>query len=169
MTKYNDDMVKRCVAFVEENGLMNRGGATLKQFCEAMGIADNTYYEWSKKSEFSDAIKKAIKVNEAKLTIEVENSLRKKAVGGYTLKESKTTYESDAEGNPVVVGQVVTEKEQAPDTAAAIFILCNNAPDKWQQKQTTNHTADEGLPELAIKIINSKGETLREVKDGDRQ
>ena len=35
---------------------MEHGGAMLKDFCEAMDIEQETYYQWMKKTEFSNLI-----------------------------------------------------------------------------------------------------------------
>ena len=58
MTKYNKDMVQACADWVRKNGLIDFGGATLTDFCKAMGIEDQTYYRWLDKVEFVEAIKK---------------------------------------------------------------------------------------------------------------
>ena len=44
MAKYNKDMVQACADWVRKNGLIDFGGATLTDFCKAMGIEDQTYY-----------------------------------------------------------------------------------------------------------------------------
>ena len=49
MAKFNAEMLSKCVAWVEKNGLYPQpGGAPIKQFCEAMTIDPKTYREWMK-------------------------------------------------------------------------------------------------------------------------
>ena len=76
--KYNIEKVKKCADWVRENGLMGHGGATLVQFCKAMDISQETYYQWMGKSEFSEAIKRAQGVFLEALEREIVKSLYKK-------------------------------------------------------------------------------------------
>ena len=59
MAKFNDEMIQQCSDWVRENGLMDYGGAKLKDFCKHFGIDAQTYYNWMENSDFSNAIKKA--------------------------------------------------------------------------------------------------------------
>ena len=58
MAKYSKEMIQACADWVRKNGLIDFGGATLTDFCKAMGIEDQTYYRWLDKVEFVEAIKK---------------------------------------------------------------------------------------------------------------
>lgn len=62
MAKFNDEMIQQCSDWVRENGLMDYGGAKLKDFCEHFDIAAETYYKWMGKSEFSECYKKGKKM-----------------------------------------------------------------------------------------------------------
>ena len=59
MAYFNQKKIEECAAWVRENGLMEYGGARLKDFCAYFGIDNKTYYGWMKNSDFSDSIKKA--------------------------------------------------------------------------------------------------------------
>lgn len=59
MAKYNKEMVKQCAAWVQENGLIEYGGAKLKDFLTHFAIDQRTYYRWMEETEFAEAIKKA--------------------------------------------------------------------------------------------------------------
>lgn len=59
MAKFNKDKIEECADWVRENGLMEYGGAKLKDFCLHFDIDKVTYYNWLKNSTFSTALKKA--------------------------------------------------------------------------------------------------------------
>ena len=53
MTKYNDEIVKELIKYIES-------GNYIETACDAVGIAKSTFYEWVKeKADFSNAVKKA--------------------------------------------------------------------------------------------------------------
>lgn len=52
------EMTEMCSKWVAENGLMEHGGARLKDFCAHFGIDSQTYYRWLENADFADAIKK---------------------------------------------------------------------------------------------------------------
>ena len=97
--KFSKAKIQECVEWVEENGLYpQRCGASIKQFCEAMGIDFRTYQRWSENANFASAISRAREVFQQRTVQEVSNALVK-AAKGYEFVKTKT------EGKP----QVVTE------------------------------------------------------------
>ena len=57
MAKYSAAKVAQCEEWVKQHGLMEYGGAMLKEFCEEMDIDNKTYYKWMQvKDEFREAI-----------------------------------------------------------------------------------------------------------------
>jgi hypothetical protein len=150
MSKYTPEMIQRCAEWVEVNGLYpQKCGAPVKQFCEAMGIDDDTYYEWKKKPEFSDRIKKAQEKFSQSTVTEVVNALKKKALGFeyvdkvQELSPKKVIIYDPKTGRKVAEeqGELITSKRTqktvvvAPDTAAAIFLLTNLSPEEWKNYQ----------------------------------
>lgn len=149
--KYSESKAKECFSWVEHNGLYpQKCGAPIKVFCEAMGIGDDAYYEWMKKyAEFNEGIKKAQAVFAEKAETKVVDSLFRKAVGyEYETQRAeaaprKVVTFDKATGRKVkeelgslTTVKVVKEKiVVAPDTAAAIFLLTNIAPEKWKNYQ----------------------------------
>ena len=56
MAKYSPSKIKECEAWIMEHGLMDYGGAKLKDFLTAMGIHHKCYYLWLQKYEFRAAV-----------------------------------------------------------------------------------------------------------------
>lgn len=142
--------IRECAAWVEVNGLYpQRCGASIKQFCEAMGIDPRTYNRWAEKSELSEALTHAREVFKQRTVQEVSNALVK-AAKGYEFVKTKT------EGKPQVVTEydpktgkkvktyqtekiipVKSTKEVIyvePNVHAACFLLTNMDPDNWKNK-----------------------------------
>lgn len=154
MGKYNDDMLKRCAEWVSVNGLYpQQCGAPIKQFCEAMGIGDDAYYEWMRtKPEFADAIKKAQAAFREDTTTQVVNALKRKALGYEYVAERKEAaprktviYDPktgkkarEEQGELTTVKAVRETVVIPPDTGAAIFLLTNLDPEHWKNRQTSD-------------------------------
>lgn len=58
MAKFSNEKIRECANWVRENGLMEYGGAKVKDFCTAFRIDSRTYYRWMNNAVFADAIKK---------------------------------------------------------------------------------------------------------------
>lgn len=138
-------MIRECADWVRLNGLMEYGGARLKDFCTHFSIDVQTYYNWMKKSDFSNAIKKAKKDFKGNIERDIVVSLAK-AAKGYDVDEVKTEYQ-DINGSPHIKKQTKTKKHITPNVGAAIFLLTNIAPDRWKNKQNMDvTTGGEELP-----------------------
>lgn len=133
MAKYNKEMIQRCADWVSENGLMEYGGAKLMDFCKAFGIDDMTYYAWMKRSEFSEAIKKAKEKFKDSLETDIVKSLAN-AAKGYEYTQTQTEYK-DTSGLPKIVKQTKKNIRVEPNVGAAIFLLTNIAPERWKNKR----------------------------------
>lgn len=154
MAKYNKDMVQACADWVRKNGLIDFGGATLTDFCKAMGIEDQTYYRWLDKVEFVEAIKKAKEAFRSTLENDIVKSLANSAKG-YEYEQYTTEY-TDVNGKPKIKKQVKKNIRVEPNVGAAIFLLTNIAPDRWKNKQDNNvKIEDEGEP-IQIEIIDKR-------------
>lgn len=161
--KYSKAKIEECANWVRIHGLMDYGGATLKDFCKAMDIEDETYYQWMQKSEFSESLQKAKADFKATQEERLVESLMQSALG-YEASETKTEYISDENGNRRPKKQTVTKKNVAPNTGAAIFLLTNIAPEKWKNKMNTEHS---GEIDASLKIV--KPLTKEELKELHRK
>ena len=79
-----------------------------------------------------------------------------KRIRGYLLKEVKTTYEYDGDGNKRIKNETITRKQIAPDLAAITFALSNLDPQRWRTKPAAgtscppdDNTADDDRPDLS--------------------
>ena len=141
MSKYNSVKIEECAAWVRIHGLQDHGGAMVKDFCREMSISQETYCQWMKQVEFSEAIKKAKEVYKNGLEKRLVNSLANAAMG-YEVEETRSEYVTGKDGNPVIKKQIRTSKHIAPNTGAAIFLLTNIAPERWKNKLNTEHSGD---------------------------
>ena len=167
--------IRECAAWVEVNGLYpQRCGASIKQFCEAMGINDATYRRWSEKADFADALTHAREIFAQNTVQGVANALVKAALGVEFVKKKD-------EGRPQVVKEydpktgkkikeyttekIVTVKSIRetvyfpPDVNAAKFLLTNLDPEKWKNRQdnTTDMSVDfEEPPVIVFRDGNEK-------------
>jgi transposase-like protein len=142
MSKYSKNIVNRIADLISSDSY------TIAEICRLTGIHIDTYYDWlEKKSEFSEAVKKAKEAFYEKIKAEAEKSLVK-MISGYTVKEKKTlTYDTgkfDENGNPLikVKEHTITEKHIQPNPALIIFALTNRDPEKWKNKQYTDLTSN---------------------------
>ena len=152
MGKYNKQMVQACADWVRENGLIDFGGATLTDFCKAMGIDNMSYYRWLSKSEFSDAIKKAKESFREGLEKDIVKSLAK-AAKGYEYDQVTTEY-TDVNGKPRIKKQVKKNVRVEPNVGAAIFLLTNLAPERWKNRQ-----------QQEVKVSDVKPMTMQEAEE----
>lgn len=143
--KYKPELVREMVSWVEENGLIDHGGATFKSFCQHFGIDDMTFYKWMHKSDFSEAIEKAKDIFKSRLEKKLVDSLAR-AAEGYTAETSRTEYVNDPNGKPIINKKIVEKKPVAPNVAAAIYLLGNLSPERWKNRQSSEITGADGEP-----------------------
>ncbi len=135
-----------------------RAGDSNKVAYEKAGISETTFYDWmAEKAEFSVAVKQAQAEHRREKAKLVEESLFKRAIG-YKTEEVKTEFMAGADGKPVIVKQTKTNKEVPPDTGAAIFILTNSDPEKWQNRQNTQFGVDEKITGIRVEVV--KGDNV---------
>lgn len=134
-----------------------RDGLTDEQIAANMGITVRCLYNWKKKSI---PIFQALKVGKEVADIEVENALRKKALGFWEKEQVVTTRRTIEHANGKRVREVsepvVTEVEKyyPPDTTAQIFWLKNRKPKQWRDKREQDIDVTE-----AVKIVDSIGDS----------
>lgn len=135
-----------------------RDGLTDEQIAGNIGINVRTLYNWKRKSV---RIFQSLKVNKELADIEVENALRKKALGfretERTISMRKTVEYENGKRIREVTEPVVMESERyyPPDTTAQIFWLKNRRPEQWRDKQEQKIDFTE-----AVKIVDG-------IRDGD--
>lgn len=152
--KLNDDLINDITRWVHENGLKDNGGATLISLCRHFGISDRTFQRWIKRKDFADAINSAKQHFADNLERDLVASLAKSAKG-YSYVKRKTEYTSDKNGNPVIKKQTTEDVDVQPNVGAAIFLLTNIAPERWQNK--IQQQADiQGSLALDVNVVNEK-------------
>jgi len=115
-------------------------GATDVEIAMFFGVSDRTIYRWKLDHP---AFAKALKVGKAPANERVKRSLYLRAVG-YS-HPAEEVFCSNGK-----VTRVQTVKHYPPDTAAAIFYLCNRDKENWKQKNQTEHTGPGGGPIQSI-------------------
>lgn len=161
MTKYCAKKLKECEEWIAENGLMEHGGADLKDFVKAMGINDKTYRHWLAKPDFQEMIERAKEKYKKNLTKDLVLSLAKKAKG-YEVEETKTTYIPDAQGKPHIRNMQTTKRHVPGDTAASIFLLTNLDPEHYQNKQRSDIAfKKDSEDDMSLDEVNEELERMR--------
>ena len=116
-----------------------RRGCTMEEIAAKMSINADTLYRWQKKYP---SLYEALKNGKDEADIVVENSLYRRATGGYSYEVTKTER---------------TIKEVPPDTTAQIFWLKNRRPQDWRDKREikSETTIQNNLAD-AIKLAADK-------------
>lgn len=163
--KYNKAKIQECADWVRIHGLMDYGGATLKDFCKAMDISQELYYQWMEKVEFLEAIKNAKADFRSSQEERLVESLMNSALG-YEAEEVKSEYSNDLlTGKPKLKKQTRTKKHIQPNTGAAIFLLTNIAPEKWKNKLNTEHSGAVDTGMTFIVENEEQMELIKQMKD----
>lgn len=148
--KKSKELWARMGAWVEENGLIEDGGAKLKEFCAFFSIDKKSFYSWMENSTFSTIITRARETFRQNLEVDIVRSLAKAAVGySYKEKHEKIIYEDNGKGQPMLKGKQNWNKEVsvAPNVQAATFLLSNINHEKWKRpdKHEVKMDAPKGL------------------------
>ena len=146
MAKYSKEKIKGWADWVRNNGLIDYGGARLRDFCNYAGIDYQTYYRWLENAEFAEAIKKAKEEYRDLLEQDIVKSLSNVAKG-YEWTQSTTEYGYDKMGNLYKKKHTTKTMREPANVGAAIFLLTNIAPGRWKNRQScllyTSDAADE--------------------------
>lgn len=170
MAKYSTELVGEIGSWIAEHGLMDYGGARLKELCSAFGISDNTYYQWLGKDEFREAVDRGKQSFKESLNRDLVTSLAMSAKGfDYTkTKEHKEFYprKDGKKGHPIKVVEDVERGFTPPNVGAAIFLLTNLAPEQWQNRQRSDVLVrkDEERT-MTLDEINEEIERLTKLSD----
>ena len=172
--KLNAQMIENASRWVEKNGLHPQPcGATIKQFCEAMGIDQATFHRWEKIASFASVINHAREVFRITTIREVENALVKAARGVdfVHIKEEKKAQKvreydekgrkvKEYDGQPIIVKSVRETIYYPPDVKAAQFVLTNMAGSDWKLKQDVSVSGS-----LAQKIVVESKDQADKIAD----
>lgn len=138
MAKYSKKKVKLICDLIIKDTF------TIAEICANAGISERCFYDWqANNAEFAEIIThardnaKSIRVREAK------KSLMKK-IQGYDVDENKTVYVNDTEGKPKIKERTTIKKHIQPDTNAIIFVLTNDDPENFKNRQNTELTGKDG-------------------------
>lgn len=162
MAKYNKTLVAEITEWVKQNGLIDYGGAMLKDFCVRFHLDNKTYYHWMKKPEFKEAVNAAKEVFKTNLTHDLVTSLAMTAKG-YEREDTVTEYKPNPKdpSKPLIAKMVKKTVHYQPNVASAIFLLTNLDPEHFQNKQRTDVAIKKDDDrEMTIEEINKEIERL---------
>lgn len=151
-TKLTTELTAEIEQWVRENGLRDYGGATVASLCKHFGISDKSYQRWMKRKDFADAINEAKQHYAENIEYDLVQSLAN-AAKGYTISKQRKEYAKDKTGKLVVKKRTTEDVYVPPNVGAAIFLLTNIAPDRWQNKQQ-QQTDVQGSLSLSVKMLN---------------
>ena len=128
-----------------------RDGLTDEQIAHNMGINVATLYRYKKDySNICNALKKGKEVADS----EVENALRKRALGfSYNEVTSESKFNETTGEYDLAITKIV-KKEVVPDTTAQIFWLKNRRPDVWRDRTEQKITAEGAIQIISDVIPN---------------
>ena len=148
--KLKKELIGQVEEWVEDNGLMDFGGATLKEFCAHFGIDRRTYYRWLENATFANALSHAREKFRDNIENRAARSLIKQAEGyRYTTKKTRAVYVNGGNNQPKIVKQDVTtyDVDVQPNTQATIFLLTKINPGKWGNAEVMRET-----PPLVVEV-----------------
>lgn len=131
MAKYSKEIVNKCADWVRMNGLMEYGGAKLKDFCH---IFNRPAYllQMDAGNRVCRSNKKAKTDFRNSLETDIVRSLAN-AAKGYEYTQTMMEYKGD-----VMVKKTVKNVRVEPNVGAAIFLLTNLAPERWKTNSGRN-------------------------------
>lgn len=172
MTKYCARLVGEMEAWISRNGLVECGGAKMKDFTSYFKIDFKSYKNWKgRHPDFAEMIDRAKATFRANLAHDLVNTLADAAKGGFKEEEDEQTrYRPGGDNQPRIVEMVKSKHKRfvKPDIGAAIFLLTNLAPDQWQNRQRNDIAVKkEDEKPMSIEEINAEIERLEKLTDKD--
>lgn len=169
MAKYSLRKCEEAEEFISAHGLIEYGGAKLKDYCEQMGIDEKSHRNWKKlHREYRDAIERGRDKFKATHTRKLFGTLMEAAVGGEKVVTDETTeYRPDPRNpeNAVIRKQVRNKKTiyVQPNVVAAIFLLCNLDPEHFKNRQQNDISIrkPDSDEELTPEEVSAEIERLR--------
>lgn len=130
--KLNATKIEQAAAWVEAHGLYPQPlGASVSEFCKAMGIGRRTFYRWSEMAQMEQALIRAREKFRADTVRDVSRAVIDAAKGQTETREVEARTAS---------GELVRFREtirRPPDIRAAVFVLTNLDPANWRMKPET--------------------------------
>lgn len=124
-----------------------RNGLSEQQIAKNMGVSYSAFRKAKKDPDVGQQIITALIQTKEVVDFEVENMLRKRAMG-YEYDEVKEEYEMG-----ILTKRTVTKKVVPPDVSAQIFWLKNRKPTEWRDRREVDNTiALEKLDEVLGQI-----------------
>lgn len=167
--KLTKEMVDRAALWVRMNGLYpQQCGAPVKRLCEFLDIDFKTYQAWMRKSNFSNAIKKAQQEFRQETVIELVNTMKKCALGySVTTADSKYKAQVVREYDPktgkkvkeyttdkgVKIEETRKETHVQPNVGAGIFLLTNLDPENWKNRRDSKTDVDLSIDDEQPPVI----------------
>lgn len=176
MAKYSTKKCEEVEEWISKHGLIEYGGAKLKDYCEQMGINEKSHRNWKKQyREYSEAIDRGKETFKATHTRKLFGTLMEAATGyEKTVTDETTEYRPDPANpeNAIIRKQVRNKKtiHVQPNVVAAIFLLCNLDPEHFKNRQQNDisikkpDTEEEMTPEE----ITAEIERLRMFDKGEK-
>lgn len=147
---------------ISEEGLIlvaawTRDGMTQQMIIKRLGINQQTWYNWRKKSEQikGDPIGKALRRGKEVIDYQVENALLKAALGYRTVTVKTVTGPVDKNGNRETRIER-TESETGPNTTACLAWLNNRKPDSWRRNRDNILEYDDKQTGITINIVKGQ-------------
>lgn len=138
MAKYNKEKIAECEAWIEEHGLIDYGGAKLKDYVKEVSIDQKTHRLWMEgKPEYKEAVLRAKQTFKNNLTHDLAASLAEVAKG-YEREEVEQEYRQGPDGNPIPYRMKKVKKYYPPNLGAAIFLITNLDPEHYVNRQRTD-------------------------------
>lgn len=169
--KLSVELIRQIEEWVEENGLIDTGGAKLKDFCAHFFITKATYYRWLKNVTFVTALTRAREKFRESVENRAARSLMKQVEGyRYTTTKIKSVYADDGHGQPMIVKRetIEYEVEVQPDTQATIFLLTKINPTKWGKSEAVTETPNFVVEVEDTETANLVNELIRDGEDDER-
>lgn len=149
---------------VSEEGLIllaawTRDGLTQQMIHQRLGVSQQTWYSWRKKSEQAenDPIGEALKKGKEIVDYQVENAMLKAALGYQTKTVKVVTGPPDKNGNRKVRKEKIIT-EVGPNVTACLAWLNNRKPDRWRRNRDNVLEYDDKQSGITINIVKGQAE-----------
>ena len=122
-------------------------GATDKEIAELIDVTESTFNLWKLDyPKFSEFLKECKEITD----LEMESSLRKRAMGCVTTERKKVTRYDREKDSMELYEETEIIKEHAPDTKAIERWLFNRNPERWNDKKEVELSGEVKMPIINI-------------------